>query len=834
MATYASYSEAQRAAGPDGRVLRKGGQWVVEAVPAPSLVGEGISYAQDLAKQGKIDITALLSNTGKDLVARNGKENVRPLYGQDGQVVGYEYRFSDAGKWHRIDGETEARKLLVLNQEQRLAGAEMEGSSGSDWATRAAASFKRTQEGVGDFLRKNYGRENVEPYFDPKSGDFVDFMVRDSKDKPFRRFDPDFKFGQMLRDLPLDVADVTGDVVESLPGAISSAVGARMFPQSPTKAGLAFGAAGDLAGSAIREGLAKAVPGEDAISNQERLALAATNVAAGAGGELLGAGARGLMGMTQKPLQNIAQTGIDESALRAALKVEQQAAPEIGQQAAEAAARPLATGAKEMTVDDLAMRGAFDENIKRGQELSKEIGVRFTPGQLSKNPALLALEQATRQNAEKPLEMQVMRIADDEAIKNLSNYTNKVIEKQFSDSIGGAEAGPRIAKAFDAYTKKLIDNRSKVAREMFKAAYDEMGGARIPVDNVKASIESVLAGMPKDMMGPSDMAVKRQLEKWLNVIDTNEGAIDVRSVQSQLESWGAGAAGKENLFSQQVKGPRQQGLAGMLYRAMQQDLDEAVGANIGGQGLKAARDTYRILSREIEESRTTLVDSALKKLEVGSADEIVGAWSRKSTSAGLLQKTFAVLDKADPELAIKARGEVVRDILGTADAAITGEARGHTFSLPKLRSALANKQNDAKLKAILEPQSYEAFQKVREAAVRLADTGGAGDPVGIGSPTARYLSAMGVLNGKSSLTMAAIEKANEVLAPKNISNIIANPESSEILLGVMDPRKKWTSQGMMRALSQMSRIALQGQTSETVGIQATTPFVDPMRGGFAP
>lgn len=839
-----TYGEA-RDAHPNAKLTRKNGKWVPRT--GASFVGDKIALAEHAAERGEIDIPKLMKNSYDQLVKYHGVYNVMKILGPNNELIGLKYRDNDDDPWHgHIDAEKEARKLLELNQARRLGdSAQLEGESGAGLLDRAKASFKETLEGKRNFLLERFGQGNVEPYF--KDGEFVDFMVRESQDQPFKRFDPDFKSGQRMSDFVGDLADLSGDVVESVPGMALSAYMSSKFKTHPTAGGAVGGAAGDLLGSAAKQGIGMAIPGEEPLSKGDRIALGATNVAFGLGGEALGAAYRGLKGIPRRGMERLAQEGVNREMVESAIEgggaavsdAPQGVLDKITQPLKESVTRKQAADDVLQSVDDFVQRsGAYDESIKEAERLENALDIKFTPGQKSGNRGLLALEQAVRTSGSRPLEAQVVEIADNKAIQQISNHTFNVIEKQFGESVPADVAGRRIATAFKGFIDNLTERRAAVAAKQFNEAFAEnQGRAVVSTSNLRKMIRDELDEIAQmKVRGEDTEAVRKTL---INIHKKMaKGPIDPRSVNAQLKEWGKGASGLRKI----VKGAEateDRRISKRLFAAMMQDLDETVDAGIGGRKLKLARDTYRAFSEKIEQSQTDLVKKALKKLEVGSTDQLVTDWARPGTSAELLRKTLRVLEEADPVIAKETKGAIAQDLLGRKAAASgsIGKARGHKHSMAKLVSVMDNQQNQAKLRAIFGPASFQALQDIRDAALRIDYTGGLGNVLTSGSATAPLIQADQLLEGniKATIQGAVLKKARDVLSPRNIVEYIANPEASKILLGITRPKHKLGPTALSRLLAQLSRYAVTPPEDGRIGTRsAELPPVDKFAGGFAP
>src|SRR4030042_844103 len=179
---------------------------------------------------------------------------------------------------------------------ERAAANYGDESAGAPFMTRWAAGKQFNKEGVGRYLAAKLGQGNVLPVLS-SLGEVENFVIREAPDKQWMTFDPQAKgVISFLRDLPGDIADVSGDLVES--GAQTlGAIGGGLIGSAAGGVGaipgaiMGAGGAGVLA-NAERQAEVSALPGAIQVSATERAgqAIQAGNVAALSelGGQLIG------------------------------------------------------------------------------------------------------------------------------------------------------------------------------------------------------------------------------------------------------------------------------------------------------------------------------------------------------------------------------------------------------------------------------------------------------------------------------------------------------------------------------------------------------------------
>jgi hypothetical protein len=439
---------------------------------------------------------------------------------------------------------------------------------------RALASFKGSQVGVYNRLRKLYGDDNVVPVLEgdefkstserdsalrsraaeaarnrARAGSIpvdreserkvVNFKIR-MPDGKVAWFDPvpDANTGHW--DMLGDVADMAGDVVEGIPAGIGAAIGGTagsIVPGAGTAGGVALGnAAGSVVGSAIRQGVGALLEGDENLTPQDRAIAAGANVVGGLVGEGAGRVGSRLLQTAARPGQKLlgraaareAVSGAGVAETRAAADASAQTvATEAQQEAARAAAAKAAadTGAPSaQATADAAKAAAQAANARtvsgkaaatETERLGQQTGIDFTPGQLTGGREQISLERTI---ASQPGGMNEFAAGDLKRAKQLGNYVDKTVAATAGDNVGANEAASRAGTAYNAFAKKMLQARSAAADKSF------------------AQVTKVVGDKPVMPMNHTEAAVKKVIKDYESVFGTDAADAIRSKLMARLES----------------------------------------------------------------------------------------------------------------------------------------------------------------------------------------------------------------------------------------------------------------------------------------------------------
>lgn len=727
-----------------------------------SLLPEHREATINAVAEGKIDTPTLYRNTMTELEKRYGGP-AQELFEPNEQ--GGQWPMGLVSAPHKRTGARESVNVEVALEDiqkavQERLQTEARSQAPEGLGVRALAGLKVSDTGVGNFLRAKYPKADIIPEVvnNEATGNFI---IREPG-KPAR----------FLRDAggtdfePLaDLADVSADVVRA--GVAAPVVAAA----TPSTLGIGTAPAialGGVAGEAAAQGISAALPGADELSLTDRAKMGAINV----GTELAGAGAGALIGAAGR--------GAVRRLLPRSTRAAEALAPTVmkpGQAAGEGVVRDelarTATGAAHV----------FDNDIK-------EIGA-------------------------------------------LHEHIGKIIESP----MGAREATQRTAAAYKTLTDKAYKLRAKVGAEKF-GEVDRLAGGKplFKLEKTVSAIDGLVAGLRESTV-PGDAITVKKLLAIKKKIAADGLHTTAKGLQNSLSGWGAAAKGSGDVFkeiaaSRSKKESRR--MAAAIFSALEEDLDVAAKrfGPIGevGKALQDARGSYKALSAAIDAQRNELLDKALKSVKAGRAETFPQKLlSPSALGDEQLKKTLGVVRSIDPEAADALSKSALETLVGRAGPKASsklGEA-GALIQPSKLVDADA--KFATRIQALFEgnPAGYASWKKAIETAKRLAKQPGKGPPEetwfgGLmrspwfklgGATGAGAMGAAGIMGGVSGTTAATaaggfvLYKGVKMLAnrldEKRLIQLLAEPESARLFLGLVEPKPGMTAKQASQAVQRL-------------------------------
>lgn len=629
--------------------------------------------------------------------------------------------------------------------------------------TRAKQSFKGSKVGEWNFLRQQYGAQNVEPVYarpritqdargaytqDPhEKREIVNFKVR-LDDGTVTLADPEgFDRG--------DIADLAGSFVESAPGAVGTAAGALLGPVGA----VVGGAAGDLAGSAVRQAVGAALPGKENLTLGDRAISAGVNVGAGLVAEVPGAQLGARLGRAMPaPSGAAARAAVDP--LRGAANM---AAAPFGT-AEQITRKALSEPGLDVVGDEGAQQvieRPAREMLREGLELSERTGIPFTLGQAARNPTSVAIESAQRQG---PLSSRRWLKTDIESAVAMTNFARKSAKAMLGQGVeflGKEGVGLHVGRVYTSTMDKLEAKASAAFATPFNEAIVATKNAPVlQASNYLAEMDELIAKASSPHPSSAARKLVEQLKEWragtlpgkaghahgaksgttmtLDLDPENWGAnaypglapktpkawlLRVSEIQNMLADLGKRARSGEGLI-EGVPRDEQAAIAFRLKSALERDLDAAIdGGGIPSHSaakLREARDAYAESRRFIATQQNDLLQEAvwLEKSPEKVIDKFVSGYS--DTQA---RKAMNLLAEHDPATARQVRRAAVEGVLDAAEQASgRGELAAYGVSAtPANMSGQLNKTM-GRLRVLVEgdKEAQAALDDLHASARRLA------------------------------------------------------------------------------------------------------------------
>lgn len=762
--------------------------------PIPSLLAGGAPEAERQYIGGQIQLPDLIQNTGRELAQRYGAQNVREERNKGG-VFDYSVRLP-GGEWKPLGARQELTRLMLAKQQALMQGADIE--SGLPWAPRAELSFK-SERGKRENLIAHYGKSNVWEMLDQEGKPTGDFLVKPDAGGHWTMVDPNAlnnPWKMTLRETAKDAtADIAGDLVEAIPGAVFSAAGTALGARSPIGAmrgGHVAGAIGDALGTITKHAIGHMFPGDENETTTDVLADALTNVAAGQAGELAGRGIRRAYRYANPKtrfLQDVAKQPVAQSKEEFTQRIE----PTVLTRAAES--KSLVDTVKQDTGLDL----------------------RLTLGQATGSPQALGIQDVI---AKHPETIGAQRVYGVQQLHTLGAFRDKTIDAAFeSGRVGSKEASDRAAAAHNSYLERLDQGRDSQANFDFttvrRLAKNE---AVLPLKQTMAAIDELEKRArgwgPKEARASSDYlaSIREDLVKitgasWASI---KSGAPVARADEfnKSLQQWGRSARTGDSAADKLDRSETAK-IAAAIFGAMQRDMDDAIeaGGKSGAvaQALRAARDNFKRNSGKIDAARADTITRLLGMVEDQQGELIPKRLLAKTPEE--IRTTMGILAEAEPAAAKAVQGSALEELLRKAVVITGADNPDDTLaSAAKIRTALIDNQD--KLQALLydRPQVVNKLAMLTQFARKIADRGEVA-----GSPTADRLDIQRAIGAGETGKLAQQELqtflerpasastarvTNWVLthllrvmrSPEGMQNIINDPHVIDEIISVMNPR----------------------------------------------
>lgn len=666
-----------------------------------------------------------------------------------------------------------------------------------DDTRRSEVKRKVTEAGVRGYLEHYYGAGNVE---DVGNGNYA---IRRDGERPMLLEGA----GDWWEELKADVRDIAPEVKQAGTAALGAMTGAALGGGVGSIPAAAVGAAaGGVAGRVGRQMESAALPGEDYPQGGASEAMdRVVDVAQGGAEEVAG------------PLAAGKVVGLGKAAVKA-LTPRAFLARKLATEAAdEGVGRIAAKEAAEAYGDDVPM---FLDEATRG------------PKALAKGAALRAQHPGVFREA---------------AIKRAEKFTQ--IADAALDQVGAGknaeEAGRRFVQARNAKMEQMVADMKAGGDEWFGLARDLAGNRKVVThDSALAAIDDELG-----KHGKTGTAALRELRDML------KSGTNIETLQNQLSRLGLGTKGSVELVST-LDRDANAAISKRVFAAMMDDLDKAAATPLVGRGpggkltpeaageaarvLQGARKAYAEAAQEIEAQRTNTLAQLVKRMagrgqnveqlaaeDLTKTHGLAKALSSKALSDGDVATVLKAADEFDKGAAGDIRRAVLEDLLsGAKIAADTTEARrGVRFDPAVFVKAFeTNKERIAAVVGERSPQ-FAAMKKLADKSQMIAAATKGRKALGSQEAAMEQLLAPaiaatgGVVTGDPSGAVAGAAAggigqrlARALVNPERLARVWTDPRQSMMLLRLVEPPPKATSQITGRTAAQL--LALVGEEYE--------------------
>lgn len=663
---------------------------------------------------------------------------------------------------------------------------------------RAMAGLKLGSEGVAQYLEGKYGVGGVST---DKDGSFY---VKDGGEWiPFDSPKLNMR----------DVFDLSGLGVAALPVAGGEALAGKVAPGLIKGAAKAMGLG--AAGSVLQQAVGAATPGGDPMSGGARVATLLMDTAAGGLGDAAARGISRVPGAVRNTY--LRQTGQAD----------------------------LPTTRDGQAVNDYLMQG-YDPATDGPMDPS------LTPGQRSQRKGLLTLEGSLRRS---PTGASPLFQAKDEAQLLAGKKRFDELMQQISANPRNREMlGTQVIKAFDdtldgamsvldnqaAQDFKVLDTKAgkeaifalpstMKALDGMIAEYDVPGAAADATKGLVRQLHSLRDTLSRTTSTPASFKYGVYTPAATSTVDTKRSAAEF---QRLLSSWGRAAAGKNTPFLD-IPAREQTGIAKRVFGALNEDLDAAASSASAPAELRQARDNYRQNFQAVDSLRKSSIGRVLGMAEDGTLVPEKVADQLMRMEGSQIRQTFALLDKADPQLAGDAKRTMLERAMFQAQPAaekleerLQAGTMGVTpqGTVPETYSPARLITNLSKSPAIevMTPTEKFGVSRLNAAMQRLANRAGTE-----GSPTGPLMWAADIAKnfvraGVTGDVVAAGQLVASTFGPTQLAKAITSPDSLNALVALTQPNA--TREAIMAAMATLGGMSVpRGMPGENVRPFGATP-----------
>ena len=683
---------------------------------------------------------------------------------------------------------------LASQRPSALSPASAGANEAESFATtgqRFEAGMKVTAAGKLNYLREKFGADNVR--VDDAS---QAIYIRNPATGEVRPLDPSPQGGlswqglkSWLADLPGDVADVGGDLLEgavgtapALEGAAYGAALGSVVPAVGTAAGGLLGlAAGSMVGgtaaNAARQAGSATLPGSDELGAAQRAGMASTAGVAAAAGEGVGRGVTSAAKWVTHPhnwLRKLLGEGVDP-----AVRVE-------------------------------------------GERLAAKTGVDLTYGQMTGGRTALRIEGTL---AQREASGDVMFGAALKQARQFQAAADKIIDSQ-GGPVTSADAGKRIGTVFGSGLRLMKEGRRAAAAKNY-GDVDKLAGGQ-PVILIQPLLESLNSARLKyaalmtpdkaqslaDTLGKSIGPIVENGRAHLVAEALQRGAskAEIRRIQQapwwELKGMRVSVTPFQNTMSTYKQRIREAfganpvladpGLHAKIEVETLQAMRDSLADTAGLKGvnakvvkaLQAANDQYRLMSQEIDSAQNKLLVKALK-LNTDQAPDVALQSFLSTASDSQVRGALGVLGKMEPAALPPVRAALLGEIFGATERG-TGPMAVRNLKMSPAQFATFATKNKGRIQAIFEgdPKALAAIGRLVKVARRIGDQAG----VAPGGAQTQLLGWFGstidiaVTMGPS--PKAAAEKAITIFNSKNLATILSTRQGVEDFLHIIET-KQW-------------------------------------------
>jgi len=441
-----------------------------------------------------------------------------------------------------------------------------------------------------------------------------------------------------------------------------------------------------------------------------------------------------------------------------------------------------------------------------GEQLAKDTGVRFTPGQVSGSKMQTGLENMSRQSlfsADRAFQ------ADKRTAEDAVRYVERLMDNITKNPASEAAVGAQVQSVTRAAVTKIADQREKIAAQQYGAIDQALGNrAFVQPNNAMAEADAIIKQY-SGVVTPEAARIVKQAQELKAKLSGR--TFTFTEAQANRGYYGKGARGSTNVFDD-IAPDLNRTIATRLFKAFDKDIEHSaarlengnLGPGIvpqgyfkgqmgpgGGKLAQAVRDAnanYKQYSQLIEATEmhpiSRLFGDNIKIGDVVQFDKIapevvLNRLGQMHPSELHMVRNF--MERNAPEAWQQYKRLIVERSLESAQTLPTSAgANTVPFNAALFMRAMGGDKPDKvkKLQAIFSADEFTEIDKAFQVARRLGDRFGYN-----GSNTGPWMEVQSLLDSIKKRSMQAVASSGgEIFGLRKIANVMLNADGRRALV----------------------------------------------------
>lgn len=283
---------------------------------------------------------------------------------------------------------------------------------------------------------------------------------------------------------------------------------------------------------------------------------------------------------------------------------------------------------------------AEDMQVGRLAEQAMEGAPPLTPGQLTADPGMIAVENAARQAPHSRAMLQEFdQMQTEGARQGIDSFSRRI----GGINLGKAGAGTAVRRATNEHVLKLQAARKAEAGPLYNELSKATGGKPVvTASNYRQTLDDIVAEY-SGVDSPEAMRIVKQAQDKIARLDESGGAFTVADAINTRSFAGRASKGNASMFDEVERGTNRD-IAGRLHRALTDDLEAMGGDAALGDKFRQANQIYRDYSQSIE----AVERSALGRLMGKEFEDALGVTGSDSVNTIAPERVYERLIKMPP------------------------------------------------------------------------------------------------------------------------------------------------------------------------------------------